>query len=331
MQVTIGKPHGEQGGILGKTALGRRSRRRERLAPRPRRDLPPRHVGTCFRALPRINAAHGVLYDTAYMLGPVLGTLAAREGHPALIPLLAAPVLALFAVYGGRVGEGEGRGPRPGLRDLLGALPLILASPILRRSVTLGMAWNLTCLGPLEVLLPLLAREAGGDALDYGLLKGASPAGFILGILLAGALLPAGLASRRLLLYALALLLQGLILGLMGRTTTPLLLLVLAFLGGLATGPTDVYVKLIRQREVPVGLQGRYLGLTTALAYLASALGLALLGAVLGRVGPRQAAALAGGSLAVAALWAIFSGAAEADGRPPDPGRRTARKRFLGG
>ncbi|HEY8488482.1 MAG TPA: MFS transporter [Thermaerobacter sp.] len=204
--------------------------------------------------------------------------------------------------------------------------------PILRRSVTLGMVWNLTCLGPLEVLLPLLAREAGGDALAYGLLKGASPAGFILGILLAGALLPAGLASRRLLfLYALALLLQGLILGVMGRTTTPLLLLVLAFLGGLATGPTDVYVKLIRQREVPVGLQGRYLGLATALAYLASALGLALLGAVLGRVGPREAAALAGGALAVAALWAIFSGAAEADGRPPDPGRRTARKRFLGG
>ena len=238
----------------------------------------------------RINAVHGVLYDAAWALGPVMGTALVQFGAAYAIPLILAAVSSYTAYYAVTWARGwavEARAdpgaPAGGTNaGLLWVVRYVASRPVLVRVLLLGALWNLLFLGPIALLLPVLIQERSLPPLAYGLLSGAWPVGFMAGIAVAGHRMPSGMKAQKLLAwYALLLTVQGLVVVPMALSRDLVWMAGWYALAGFASGPTDVIVKLIRQHEVPVSLQGRYLGLGGLIAPLAAAGGTAVTGVAL--------------------------------------------------
>jgi len=138
----------------------------------------------------RINAAHGVLYDAAWALGPVMGTALVQFGAAYAIPLILAAVSSYTAYYA--VTWARGWAVEAGA---------VASRPVLVRVLLLGALWNLLFLGPIALLLPVLIQERSLPPLAYGLLSGAWPVGFMAGIAVAGHRMPSGMKAQKLLAW----------------------------------------------------------------------------------------------------------------------------------
>lgn len=145
--------------------------------------------------------------------------------------------------------------------------------------IAIGFLWNVLLFGPLGFINPILAKELlGGSALGYGLLTAANATGFTLGLVIIGGVnwkWPMAVTC------AVVVAVQGLLYVLIGLAPGIVVTVLLLFLGGLITAPTDVFFKRIRQKLVPVTMQGRVTSVSSSLGFVGSPLGALIAGIVL--------------------------------------------------
>jgi MFS family permease len=267
------------------------------------------------RLLPRANALEASSFNTAAIAGPaVAGVVAAGPGPAAAVATEAALAgVALLAIARlpriPQVTSGAGASMaatiRQGLRHLAG-------TPVLR-GVTVATTVALGGLGLLTVALPFLAERLGAGQAGAGYLWAALEAGGMAGAL-AGARLLAGRPPQRVVLAGLALL--GLLMATWPLAPSFPVALGLVAGAGLLEGPAFAATFTTRQRWSPEDLRGQIFTTAASLKMGAFAVGAALAGPAVGRLGVGGALVAAG---AVHVLGVLLGIAAGAGSRSPAP------------
>lgn len=149
-------------------------------------------------------------------------------------------------------------------RDALEGMRYIRHRPGLRELVLISALLNFLAV-PVIVLLPFYVEDSLRAPVDwYGFILGAYGAGSVLGYLLAGSLQLAPQVRGRLMLVLFVL--EPIGYALLGLLRQPNLAIVLAALGGIVNGLTDVYVTSVIQVSTPGDIRGRVFGLLGTIA-----------------------------------------------------------------
>jgi len=287
--------------------------------------------------LERVNAVAQALWRVAGLLGPALaGLLLASLGPGTALALDAATfaisaALLATAMPWVRRERVSGATPRPsGLRAYHAELRAGL--DYLRRDrVVLILVLGFTALNALgeplfALVLPVSARQERGGAVDLGLLLAAFAGGGLLGTGLFGAW---GHRAPRRHLYGGGILLAAVALApLLFAPPLPVLLGALA-LCGTASAPPNLLVVTVAQERIPAHLRARVFGVGRALALAALPLGLAVVGALLERVGTRGTVLILAVIQGLLALGLLAAPTLQALDRRS--GQRVARRRWPGG
>jgi predicted MFS family arabinose efflux permease len=259
------------------------------------------------RLLPRANALEASSFNTAAIAGPALaGAVAAGPGPAAAVALEAGLCgLALLAILRlPRVARAAAPAASMAatIRQGLGHLA---ATPVLR-GVTVATAVALGGLGLLTLALPFLAEELGAGRAGAGYLWAALEAGGMAGAL-AGARLLAGWPPQRVVLAGLALL--GLVMATWPLAPSFPVALLLVALAGVLEGPAFAATFATRQRWSPAELRGQIFTTAASLKVGAFAVGAALAGPTVERLGAGGALVAAGAVHVLAALLGMAAGA----------------------
>jgi len=272
------------------------------------------------RLLPRANALEASSFNTAAIAGPALaGAVAAGPGPTAAVAVEAGLCgLALLAILRlprvARVAA-PAASMAATIRQGLGHLA---ATPVLR-GVTVATAVALGGLGLLTLALPFLAERLGAGQAGAGYLWAALEAGGMAGAL-GGARLLAGWPPQRVVLAGLALL--GLVMATWPLAPSFPVALLLVALAGVLEGPAFAATFATRQRWSPAELRGQIFTTAASLKVGAFAVGAALAGPTVERLGAGGALVAAGAVHVLAALLGIAAGATLGSSAYPDPETR---------
>lgn len=239
-------------------------------------------------ALERVNAAVQAIQRGARLIGaPVAGLLIGLLAPVNLLWLDAASflvsaglVLTLVAAPRGH----EQTEREPYLTAIKAGLGFIWRDPLLRAIVLTVALTNFLESPIFGVLLPVFAKRTYGSAAALGWMIAAVGGGALLGALAYGAL------SRRLprrATFLMGFLFLGLpywVLCLLPSLPLSVLSLLLV---GIAAGPINPIIYTVQQERVPAALRGRIFGTTTAVAMIATPVGLSLGGYALAWFGIR--------------------------------------------
>jgi predicted MFS family arabinose efflux permease len=273
--------------------------------------------------LHRANALEASSFNTAAIAGPALaGAVAAGPGPAAAVALeagfaglalLAIARLPQLAPVASRAGASMAATVRQGLRHLAG-------TPVLR-GVTVATTVALGGLGLLTLALPFLAERLGASQAGAGYLWAAMEAGGMAGALTAARLL-AGWPPQRVVLAGLVAL--GLLMAAWPLAPSFPVALLLVALAGVLEGPAFAATFATRQRWSPVDLRGQIFTTAASLKMGAFAVGAAVAGPVVERLGAGGALLAAGSIHVLAAVLGIAAGATLGSSAYPDvePGRR---------
>jgi predicted MFS family arabinose efflux permease len=269
------------------------------------------------RLLPRANALEASSFNTAAIAGPALaGAVAAGPGPTAAVAVEAGLCgLALLAILRLRrvaPAASPATSLAAAIRQGLGHLA---ATPVLR-GVTVATAVALGGLGLLTLALPFLAERLGAGQAGAGYLWAALEAGGMAGAL-GGARLLAGWPPQRVVLAGLALL--GLVMATWPLAPSFPVALLLVALAGVLEGPAFAATFATRQRWSPAELRGQIFTTAASLKVGAFAVGAALAGPTVERLGAGGALVVAGAVHLLAALLGIAAGATVGSTAYPDP------------
>jgi len=281
------------------------------------------------RLLPKANALEASSFNTAAIAGPALaGAVAAGPGPAAAVALEAGlSGLALLAIVrlprvarvASRANASMAATIRQGLRHLAG-------TPVLR-GVTVATTVALGGLGLLTLALPFLAERLGAGQAGAGYLWAALEAGGMAGAL-AGTRLLAGWPPQRVVLAGLALL--GLLMAAWPLAPSFPVALLLVALAGVLEGPAFAATFATRQRWSPVDLRGQIFTTAASLKMGAFAVGAALAGPAVERLGAGGALVAAGAVHVLAALLGMAAGAALGSSAYPGPDTQPPTRRPRG-
>ncbi len=202
--------------------------------------------------------------------------------------------------------------PQPYLRSVKEGLLYVLRDRTLR-DVTLVAAVVWVFILPFETVVLNAHLQATGQVAAFGAILAAYAGGGI-----AGALAYGGIAhflpTRATLAGALAL--AGLSLGAFALLPSTGVMVGLALVAGIVTGPINPVCAVIIQSRTPERLRGRVIGSYTALALAAGPLGLLAFGPLVDAFGPAVGFLLIGAGCVLAALVAALSRGLRGLGRP---------------
>ena len=205
--------------------------------------------------------------------------------------------------------------PEPYLRSVVEGLRYVLRDPTLR-AVTLTAAVLWVFVLPFETVVLNAHLQATGQAAAFGIILAAYAGGGIAGALAYGALANR-LSSRATLVGGLAA--AGLFLGAFALLPPVGVMVALALVAGVVTGPINPVCSLIIQTRTPERLRGRVIGSYTALSLAAGPLGLLAVGPLVDAFGPAVGFVVIGVGCLLAAAVAVLARGLRGLGRP-DPG-----------
>jgi MFS family permease len=271
-----------------------------------------RHAG---KTLARVNAWGEAAEGIGYLAGPALaGLLLLLVGGfgtlwtSVLLFLLAMIVTALTVPSH----LSPSPQPQPYLRSVKEGLLYVLRDRTLR-AVTLVAAVIWVFILPFETVVLNAFLQETGQVAAFGAILAAYAGGGIAGALGYGAIahhLPTRAALAGLLALA------GLSLGAFALLPAIWVMIVLAALAGIVTGPINPLCAVIIQSRTPERLRGRVIGSYTALALAAGPLGLLAFGPIVDAYGPAVGFLLIGVGCVLAALLAAFARGLRGLGRP---------------
>lgn len=149
-------------------------------------------------------------------------------------------------------------------KDIADGLVYVWHRPGLREMFFVSMFLNFFT-APIVILLPFFVEDHLKATTDwYGYLLAMYGIGSMIGYLLAGVLPISGRARSRLMIALMVAEAFGY--GLLGLAKTPLIAVVMAFLGGAAGGIIAVYITTLMQITTPGDIRGRVFGLLGALS-----------------------------------------------------------------
>lgn len=228
--------------------------------------------------LERANAIQQSLRRGAALLGPALsGVLIAWVGANNVLWLDAATfavsaLIFFWAIPSGRVLGAEGTSY---LEDLKAGLQFVRGNRlILTLMITVAMT-NFLDAPLFSVVIPVYARQFYGQATNLGLMISTFGGGALAGALLYGMF---GRKFPRRALFISAFFLVGIPFWVLALTPSFPIVLALLFISGLAAGPINPLIMTAAQERVPPGMRGRVFGLMTSGAYIATPLGMLLIG-----------------------------------------------------
>jgi MFS family permease len=182
--------------------------------------------------------------------------------------------------------------------------------------VTLTAAVAMVFALPFEsVVLNAYLQEAGQSAAAFGAILAAYAVGGLLGALTYG-VVAQRLPSRATLVVALAA--MGVFIGLFALLPSIPVMIGLAVLAGVATGPINPVCALLIQTRTPERLRGRVIGSYTALVFAGGPLGMLLLGPVVDAFGPAVGFVVIGVGCVLSAFVALLARGLRGLGRPAD-------------
>jgi len=267
-------------------------------------------------ALARVNAWGEVAENTGYLAGPALaGLLLVVIGGFGTVwvatGLFAFAVVVTGFLVPARISARPE--PQPYLRSVVDGVRFLLRDRTLR-AITLTAAVIWLFLLPFETVVLNAYLNESGQVVAFGVILAGYAGGAIVGALVYGAL--AHHVPTHLALVA-ALASAGLSLGAFAVLPSVPVMVVLALVAGIVTGPINPLCALIIQSRTPERFRGRVIGSYTALALAAGPLGLLAFGPLVDRFGPAAGFAAIGGGCLLAALVAGVSPGLRGLGRPP--------------
>jgi MFS family permease len=183
------------------------------------------------------------------------------------------------------------------------------------RAVTLTAAVLMLFALPFDSVVLNAYLQDVGQAGAFGAILAAYAAGGILGSLVYGVIAPR-LPNRTTLVVALAVV--GLFIGLFALLPSIPMMIALAVLAGIGTGPINPVCALIIQTRTPERLRGRVIGSYTALIFAAGPVGLLLFGPLVDAFGPEAGFAAIGVGCVLSAVVALVARGMRGLGRPAD-------------
>lgn len=163
------------------------------------------------------------------------------------------------------------------------------------------------------VALPVYVKRTFGSAVDLGVLMAAVGGGAMVGAIVFGAL---GARLPRRATFTAAFIVLGLPYWALAALPPLAVAAVALVVAGLAAGPINPILATLNQERVPAELRGRVFGTITALAYVATPLGVLLGGVAIEWVGLRATiAAIAAGYLLTTLTLLVNPALREMDGR----------------
>lgn len=255
-----------------------------------RQALGPELAERAAMPLERVNATFQTIGSLSMVVGPTLaGILIALVGPSDVLWLDAASFLvsALLVarfVPRDRVTRAVAEAAEPFVANVTAGLRFILNDAFLRGLLLPAMLINFLGAPLFAVVLPVFAKRAYGEAVDFGLMLAGFGAGSVAGSLVYGAV-GLKLPKRRTLAAAFTFF----ALPTWGLAATPPLpaavgLLVLA---GLLGAPINVIAISAIQTRTPAAMLGRVIGAVVALATALSPLGMLVAGALIEAAGVR--------------------------------------------
>ena len=202
--------------------------------------------------------------------------------------------------------------PEPYLRSVKDGLLYVLRDRTLR-AVTLVAAVIWVFILPFETVVLNAFLQETGQVAAFGAILAAYAGGGIAGALGYGAIAH-HLPTRATLVGALTL--AGLSLGAFALLPATGVMVALAVLAGIVTGPINPLCAVIIQSRTPERLRGRVIGSYTSLALAAGPLGLLAFGPIVDAFGPAVGFLLIGVGCVLAALLAAISRGLRGLGRP---------------
>ena len=266
--------------------------------------------------LARVNAWGEAAENIGYLAGPGLaGLLLAVVGGFGTLWVSTALFAASLLLTALTVPTSLSPTPRPEpyLRAVVDGLRALLRDRTLR-AVTLTAAVAMVFALPFEsVVLNAYLQEVGQSAAAFGAILAAYAVGGLLGALTYG-VIAQRLPSRATLVVALAA--MGAFIGLFALLPSIPVMIGLAVLAGVATGPINPVCALLIQTRTPERLRGRVIGSYTALVFAGGPLGMLLLGPVVDAFGPAVGFVVIGVGCVLSAFVALLARGLRGLGRP---------------
>jgi MFS family permease len=271
-----------------------------------RQSLVPDLAERAGMRLERINSASQMIFSFSRIAGPPLaGVLIALVGTSNVLWFDAISFAISAVLVGGfvtdirQVPEQRGRF----LDDVWSGVRFLLHNKLLRTLLVAAAALNFLTTPLFSVGLPVLAKETYGSASDLGLMLAGVGVGALTGALIFG-MIGTRLSKRVLMILFFALLSVP---QLMLVVQPPLIVAIAAmFVVGLGSGGLNPLAITLLQEKSPADMRARILGAVTAIALVASPIGVLMGGSLVGAFGATSViAAISILSIAVT-VWLAF-------------------------
>ena len=221
---------------------------------------------------------------------------AASFGISALIVTLLIPALKGTSQSTGK--------PSEYVRELKEGIHFILRDQLLVAFVVMVLLVNFLDAPGYGVLYPVYIKTFYGNALNLGLLVSAGGAGALVGAIIFGAV--GHKLSRRAVFFG-GFLLSPLHYWVYALVPSFWIVLLIAFIAGLGSGPINPILSTIQYERIPAAFRGRVLGTITAVAYIAIPLGVLIGGYSLEWINIRLVLAIIGALYFVTILAAFLN------------------------
>ncbi|HMD89814.1 MAG TPA: MFS transporter, partial [Anaerolineaceae bacterium] len=213
----------------------------------------------------------------------VLWLDAISYGLSALIVILLIPALKGHAQSTGK--------PSEYVHELKDGLRFILRDQLLLAFVVMVLIVNFLDAPAYSVLYPVYIKQFFGNALNLGLLVAAGGAGALIGAILFGAV---GQKLSRRSIFFTGFFLVALHYWVYAFVPPFWIVLLVAFIAGLGSGPINPILSTIQYERIPAAYRGRVLGTITSVAYIAIPLGVLIGGYSLEWINIRQVLSIIG-------------------------------------
>jgi predicted MFS family arabinose efflux permease len=160
--------------------------------------------------------------------------------------------------------------PSEYVRELKEGIRFILKDQLLLGFVVMVLVVNFLDAPAYGVLYPVFIKQFYGNAIDLGLLVSAGGAGALVGAIIFGAV--GHKLSRRAVFFG-GFLLSPLHYWIYSLVPPFWILILVAFIAGLGSGPINPILSTIEYERIPADFRGRVLGTLTSVAYIAIPLG----------------------------------------------------------
>ena len=267
----------------------------------------------------RAAGIRGAIQRSSLLLGgPIAGVLIASVGATNALFLdaasfLVSAALVAFAVPAARRAKGPEEAPARFFGELVDGLRFIRRHRLVRAVVLTVLVTNFLD-APLPVVMPVLADEVYGGAVERGLMAGVFGGFALLGSLVFSAV---GHRMPRRLTFLGCFLIWAVDYLVLATLPPFEVTLVALALGGLAIGPINPLLMAIGYEQIPAELRGRVLGAITAGAWAAIPAGILLGGVLVDAFGTAWTLFAIGSCYTAVTVYGFFNPAfREMDRRP---------------